>query len=267
MAREADVVVAFLGEHEMESGESSSRTDLSMSAAQRQLLEKLLATGKPVVLVYFMGRPTVLDWESRNVPAILNAWFPGSEAGDALADVIFGDVNPSGKLTASFPRSVGQIPIHYDELPTGRRIADGNNFAKFTSSYIDGPSTPLYPFGYGLSYTDFSYSPMKLSSETMAPGDSITVTVGVTNTGARPGDEIVQLYIRDIVGSVSRPHKPQSRRNKRRDVHHHPRATQILQFISQLRGRTRRFRGDGRAKLGKGRNARISFKRRITIQI
>lgn len=207
VAREADVVVAFLGEHEMESGESSSRTDLSMSAAQRQLLEKLLATGKPVVLVYFMGRPTVLDWESRNVPAILNAWFPGSEAGDALADVIFGDVNPSGKLTASFPRSVGQIPIHYDELPTGRRISDGNNFAKFTSSYIDGPSTPLYPFGYGLSYTDFSYSPMKLSSETMAPGDSITVTVGVTNTGARPGDEIVQLYIRDIVGSVSRPVK------------------------------------------------------------
>ena len=207
IASEADVVVAFFGEHEMESGESSSRTELSMAPAQRELLKRLLATGKPVVLVYFIGRPVVLDWESENVPAILNAWFPGSEAGDALADIIFGDVNPSGKLTTSFPRNVGQIPLHYDELPTGRPNNNGDRFAKFTSSYIDGPNSPLYPFGYGLSYTTFEYSPMRLSSDRMTEDGKITLTVNVRNTGERDGDEIVQLYIRDLVGSISRPLK------------------------------------------------------------
>ncbi|MDE6857215.1 MAG: glycoside hydrolase family 3 C-terminal domain-containing protein, partial [Alistipes sp.] len=207
IASEADVVVAFLGEHEMQSGESSSRSELTLAASQRALLERLLQTGKPVVLVYFMGRPVVMDWETEHVPAILNVWFPGSEAGDAIADVLFGDVNPSGKLTTSFPRSVGQIPIHYDELPTGRPLPEGSRFVKFTSAYLDVPNTPLYPFGYGLSYTTFEYSPMALSADTMTESGAIEVSVDVKNTGDRAGDEIVQLYIRDLVGSVSRPLK------------------------------------------------------------
>ena len=207
VASEADVVVAFLGEHEMQSGESSSRSELTLAASQRALLERLLQTGKPVVLVYFMGRPVVMDWETEHVPAILNVWFPGSEAGDAIADVLFGDVNPSGKLTASFPRSVGQIPIHYDELPTGRPLPEGSKFVKFTSAYLDVPNTPLYPFGYGLSYTTFEYSPMTLSADRMTEEGTIEVSVDVRNTGDRAGDEIVQLYLRDLVGSISRPLK------------------------------------------------------------
>lgn len=207
IASEANVVVAFLGEHEMQSGESSSRSQLTLAASQRALLERLLATGKPVVLVYFMGRPVVMDWETEHVPAILNVWFPGSEAGDAIADVLFGDVCPSGKLTASFPRNVGQIPIHYDELPTGRPLPEGSKFVKFTSSYLDVPNTPLYPFGYGLSYTTFEYSPMTLSADRMSEDGNIEVSVTVKNTGDCDGDEIVQLYIRDLVGSVSRPLK------------------------------------------------------------
>lgn len=174
IAGQSDVVVAFLGEHEMMSGESSSRSSLTVPKSQRLLLERLLQTGKPVVLVCFMGRPLVLDWETENVPAILNVWFPGSEAGDAIADVLFGDVNPSGKLTASFPRNVGQVPLHYDELPTGRPLAEGSGFAKFTSSYLDVPNTPLYPFGYGLSYTDFEYSDMTLSADRMTMDGSIS---------------------------------------------------------------------------------------------
>lgn len=207
IASEADVVVAFLGEHEMQSGESSSRSNLTLAASQHALLERLLATGKPVVLVYFMGRPVVMDWETEHVPAILNVWFPGSEAGDAIADVLFGDVCPSGKLTASFPRNVGQIPIHYDELPTGRPLPESSKFVKFTSSYLDVPNTPLYPFGYGLSYTTFEYSPMTLSADRMSEDETIEVSVTVKNTGDCDGDEIVQLYIRDLVGSVSRPLK------------------------------------------------------------
>lgn len=207
IAGESDVIVAFLGEHEMMSGESSSRSELTLPASQRALLERLLKTGKPVVLVYFMGRPVVMDWETEHVPAILNVWFPGSEAGDAIADVLFGDVNPSGKLTASFPRNVGQIPIHYDELPTGRPLAEGSKFVKFTSAYLDVPNTPLYPFGYGLSYTTYEYSPMTLSADRMTEQGNIQVSVTVKNTGDCDGDEIVQLYIRDLVGSVSRPLK------------------------------------------------------------
>lgn len=207
IAGQSDVVVAFLGEHEMMSGESSSRSSLTVPKSQRILLERLLQTGKPVVLVCFMGRPLVLDWETENVPAILNVWFPGSEAGDAIADVLFGDVNPSGKLTASFPRNVGQVPIHYDELPTGRPLAEGSGFAKFTSSYLDVPNTPLYPFGYGLSYTDFEYSDMTLSADRMTADGSIEVSVIVRNTGDYDGYETVQLYIRDLVGSISRPLK------------------------------------------------------------
>lgn len=207
IAEQADVVVAFLGEHEMQSGESSSRANPMLAESQRALLERLLQTGKPVVMVYFMGRPMVMNWEAKHVPAILNVWFPGSEAGDAIADVLFGDVNPSGKLTASFPRSVGQIPIHYDYLPTGRPLPEGSKFVKFTSSYLDVPNSPLYPFGYGLSYTTFEYSPMRLSADRMTEEGTIEVSVDVKNTGDCAGDEIVQLYLRDLVGSISRPLK------------------------------------------------------------
>ena len=207
VAEQSDVIVAFLGEHAAMSGESSSRSELTLPSSQRALLERLLKTGKPVVLVYFMGRPVVMDWETEHVPAILNVWFPGSEAGDAIADVLFGDVNPSGKLTTSFPRNVGQIPIHYDELPTGRPLAEGSKFVKFTSAYLDVPNTPLYPFGYGLSYTTYEYSPMTLSADRMTEQGNIQVSVTVKNTGDCDGDEIVQLYIRDLVGSVSRPLK------------------------------------------------------------
>ena len=203
VAEQSDVIVAFLGEHAAMSGESSSRSELTLPSSQRALLERLLKTGKPVVLVYFMGRPVVMDWETEHVPAILNVWFPGSEAGDAIADVLFGDVNPSGKLTTSFPRNVGQIPIHYDELPTGRPLAEGSKFVKFTSAYLDVPNTPLYPFGYGLSYTTYEYSPMTLSADRMTEQGNIQVSVTVKNTGDCDGDEIVRLYIRDLVGSVS----------------------------------------------------------------
>jgi beta-glucosidase len=149
-----------------------------------------------------------MTWESENVPAILNVWFGGSEAADAIADVVFGEVNPSGKLTATMPRNVGQIPIYYNHLNTGRPVPEGyNEFMKYRSNYIDVPNSPLYPFGYGLSYTTYSYSTVKLSSNELTGNDTITATVNVTNTGNRKGDEIVQLYIRDVVGSVSRPLK------------------------------------------------------------
>lgn len=202
----ADVVVAFLGEHMLSSGESSSRVSLELPESHRELLRRLLATGKPVVLVNFSGRAVVLDWENANVPAILQAWSPGSEAGDALYDVIFGEVNPSGRLTVSFPRSVGQLPMHYDELPTGRP-GPADRFQKFTTGYTDSPNAPLFPFGYGLSYTTFDYSPVRLSAAEMNPGGSIEATVTVTNTGKRDGCETVQLYLRDPVASVSRPVK------------------------------------------------------------
>lgn len=206
-AGQADVIVAFLGEHEMMSGEASSRTKLEMPAAHRKLLERLLDTGKPVVLVYFAGRPVVMEWENSHVPAILNAWFPGSESGKALADIIFGEVCPSGKLTASFPRTEGQIPLHYDCLPTGRPAPEDGSFYKWSSNYLDVRNSPLFPFGYGLSYTSFAYSDMKLSSDVLHPGETLKVSVTVTNTGDYDAKETVQLYIRDPVASISRPVK------------------------------------------------------------
>ncbi|WP_129660189.1 beta-glucosidase BglX [Bacteroides fragilis] len=207
VAAGADVIVAALGESSEMSGESSSRTNLEMPDVQRMLLQELLKTGKPVVLVLFTGRPLVLTWEEEHVPAILNVWFGGSEAAYAISDVLFGDVNPSGKLTATFPQNVGQIPLFYNHKNTGRPLQEGRWFEKFRSNYLDVSNEPLYPFGYGLSYTTFAYSDIHLSSTEMSADGELTATVTVTNTGSRDGAEVVQLYIRDLVGSVTRPVK------------------------------------------------------------
>ncbi|MGE5944453.1 MAG: glycoside hydrolase family 3 C-terminal domain-containing protein, partial [Flavobacteriales bacterium] len=206
MASKSDVIIAALGESAEMSGESSSRTNLEIPQVQKDLLNALLKTGKPVVLVLFTGRPLVLVEEHENVPAILNVWFPGSEAGLAISDVLFGDVNPSGKLTATWPMNVGQIPIFYNQKNTGRPIANKEGkFEKFRSNYLDVRNEPLYPFGYGLSYTTFGYSNLKVSSSTMAMDGSLNVTVDVKNSGNYDGKEVVQLYTRDLVGSVTRP--------------------------------------------------------------
>lgn len=206
-ARQADVVVAAVGESSEMSGESSSRSSLSMPDAQRALLEALQTTGKPIVLVYFSGRPTVMTWENANFPAILNVWFGGCEAATAICDVLFGDKSPSGKLTATMPKSVGQIPIFYNHLNTGRPLEEGKWFSKFHSNYLDIDNDPLFPFGYGLSYTTFRYGKPSLSAPVMQQGDTLTVSVDVTNTGSYDADEVVQMYVRDLVGSVSRPVK------------------------------------------------------------
>jgi len=206
VASRADVIVAAVGEGAEMSGEAASRTNIDIPETQRELLKAMIKTGKPVVLVLFTGRPLVLNWESQNIPAILNAWFGGSEAGDAIADVLFGDVNPSGKLSTTFPQSVGQVPIYYAHKNTGRPLS-GPWFQKFQSNYIDVSNEPLYPFGYGLSYTTFEYGEVKLDKNEMAMNDSVTVSVSLANTGSRDGSEVVQLYVRDMVGSVTRPVK------------------------------------------------------------
>ena len=206
-ANKADVIVAALGESSEMSGESSSRTDLNLPDVQQTLLKELVATGKPVVLVLFTGRPLILNWEQDNVPAILNVWFGGSEAAYAIGDVLFGRVNPSGKLTMSFPQNVGQIPLYYAHKNTGRPLHDGKWFEKFRSNYLDVTNEPLYPFGFGLSYTTFAYSDISLSQSSMDMQGMITASVDVSNTGLLPGGEVVQLYIRDLVGSTTRPVK------------------------------------------------------------
>ena len=207
-AARADVIVAAIGEASEMSGESSSRTDISIPDVQKNLLKALLATGKPVVLVLFNGRPLTIEWEKENVPAILDVWFGGTEAAVAISDVLFGDVNPSGKLTMTFPKNVGQIPMYYARKVTGRPLLETDTwFHKFKANYLDVDNKPVYPFGYGLSYTDFTYSEVTLSSHEMNANDSVTAQVTVTNTGNRDGKEIVQLYIRDVVGSITRPVK------------------------------------------------------------
>ena len=206
-ANKADVIVAALGESSEMSGESSSRTDLNLPDVQQTLLKELVATGKPVVLVLFTGRPLILNWEQDNVPAILNVWFGGSEAAYAIGDVLFGRVNPSGKLTMSFLQNVGQIPLYYAHKNTGRPLHDGKWFEKFRSNYLDVTNEPLYPFGFGLSYTTFAYSDISLSQSSMDMQGMITASVDVSNTGLLPGGEVVQLYIRDLVGSTTRPVK------------------------------------------------------------
>ncbi|HEY3052113.1 MAG TPA: glycoside hydrolase family 3 N-terminal domain-containing protein [Thermoanaerobaculia bacterium] len=196
-AAKSDVVLLIVGEEGNMTGEASSRTSLDLPGKQQQLVEAIVATGKPVVLVVMSGRPLTIAWAAAHVPAIVWPWFPGSQAGHAIADVLFGDVNPSGKLPISIPRSVGQIPIYYAHLPTGRPEDPAN---KYTSKYIDSPNDPLYPFGYGLSYTRFEYSDLRVSG-------TFKVSADVRNAGERAGDEIVQLYIRQPVASVSRPVK------------------------------------------------------------
>mgnify|MGYP000796989571 CR=1 FL=1 len=207
VANNADVIVAALGESSEMSGESSCRTNLNLPDVQRTLLEALLKTGKPLILTLFTGRPLTLTWEHENVPAILNVWFGGSEAAYAIGDVLFGDVNPSGKLTMTFPKNVGQIPLFYNHKNTGRPLQNGKWFEKFRSNYLDVTNEPLYPFGFGLSYTTFAYSDISLSQSSMDMQGMITASVDVSNTGLLPGGEVVQLYIRDLVGSTTRPVK------------------------------------------------------------
>lgn len=206
IANQSDVVLAVLGESAEMSGESSSRSNIEIPQVQKDLLKALLQTGKPVVLVLFTGRPLAIKWESENVPAILNVWFGGSEAGYAVADVLFGDVNPSGKLTTTWPQNVGQVPMYYNHKNTGRPL-EGQWFEKFRSNYLDVSNDPVYPFGFGLSYTTFSYSDIKVSSSKLKGNQTLTASVTLTNTGKTDGKEVVQLYIRDLVGSVTRPVK------------------------------------------------------------
>ena len=204
-AANADVIIAAIGETSEMSGECSSRSDISLPETQRTMLEALKKTGKPIVLVNFSGRATVMTWETERFPSILNVWFGGSEAGDAICDVLFGDQVPGGKLSFTMPKSVGQIPIYYNHLNTGRPLGDNKWFTKFKSNYLDIDNEPLFPFGYGLSYTTFSYGKPRISAQTLDAQGKLTVSVDVTNTGSRDADETVQMYIRDMVGSVSRP--------------------------------------------------------------
>jgi len=206
-ANKSDIVVAVLGEAADMTGESSSMSNIGLQQSQENLLKALVKTGKPIVLVLMNGRPMTLTWEDENIPAILDTWFGGTEAGNAVADVLFGNYNPSGKITASFPRNVGQIPIYYNHLNTGRPYHPGIDATKFKSDYLDVPNTPLYPFGYGLSYTTFSYSDITLSNRILKAGGKMIASVNVTNTGTRKGKETVQMYTRQMVGSISRPVK------------------------------------------------------------
>ncbi len=206
IANQSDVIVAVVGEASEMSGESSSRSDLTIPLSQQHLLKELKKTGKPLVLVIMSGRPLVLNWENENADAILFTWHAGQEAGNAIANVLFGNYNPSGKLTTSFPRNVGQVPIYYNYLNTGRPNA-GDEFQKFRSNYLDVPNSPLFPFGFGLSYSSFVYSDWKLSSNKMNANGKIIATLNIANNGKYDGEEVVQLYIHDKVGSIARPVK------------------------------------------------------------
>ena len=205
-ASQADVIVAALGESAEMSGESSSRSNIELPQTQQDLLRALLKTGKPVVLVLFTGRPLAIKWENDEVPAILDVWFGGTEAGHSIADVLLGDVNPSGKLSTTWPQNVGQVPLYYNHKNTGRPL-EGQWFQKFRSNYLDVSNDPVYPFGYGLSYSHFTYSDLKLSSTSLKGAQTLKATVTVTNDGSRAGKEVVELYIRDLVGSITRPVK------------------------------------------------------------
>ena len=204
VARQADAVVMVLGEHHDMSAEARNRTSLALPGAQQQLLEAVVATGKPVAVVLMNGRPLAVPWMAEHVPAILEAWYLGVQMGPAVADVLFGDYNPGGKLPVSFPRTVGQVPIYYNHKSTGRPPSEQE---RYTSKYIDVPWTPLFPFGHGLSYTTFTYSAPRLSAAAIPATGSITIEVDVMNSGQRAGDEVVQLYVRDDVASVTRPVK------------------------------------------------------------
>lgn len=204
VAAEADVIVCAMGESADMSGECASRTDLRLPDVQRELLAELVKLGKPVVMLNFSGRPTVLTWEQDNVDAILNVWFGGSETADAVCDVVFGDVAPSGRLSMTFPRTTGQLPMYYNHLNTGRPVPEGTkDFRKYATNWLDNVNDPLYPFGYGLTYTTFSYGKPSVTGS----GRSFKASVAVTNTGSKDACEVVQLYVRDPVASIARPVK------------------------------------------------------------
>ena len=207
VSRDADVIVAALGESAEMTGESSSRSSIEIPQVQRELLQALLKTGKPVVLVLFTGRPLALKTEHESVPAILNVWFGGTESGLAIADVLYGQVNPSGKLTTTWPQSIGQVPLYYNHKNTGRPERPGVPFEKFRSNYLDISNEPLYPFGYGLSYSDFSYSEVRLDKTRARGNETVTASVTVSNRGRVDGKEVVQLYLRSMTGSITRPVK------------------------------------------------------------
>src|SRR5690554_732938 len=206
IAKKADVIVAVVGEATEMTGESSNMTDISMTEPQKKLIQRLKKTGKPLVLVLMAGRPMTIEEESELADAILLVWHPGVEAGNAVADVLFGDYNPSGKLTMTFPRNVGQIPVYYAHRITGRPNP-GDEFQKFRSNYLDVPNSPLFPFGYGLSYTSFEYGDIKLNKKSITGDESLEATVTIANTGDFDGEEVVQLYVQDIVRSVTPPVK------------------------------------------------------------
>jgi beta-glucosidase len=207
VAKASDVVVMVMGEAENMSGEAASRTNINLPGYQQELISEIKKTGKPIVLVLMNGRPLDLSWESETVDAILEGWFPGTRGGHAIADVLYGDYNPSGKLTVTFPRNIGQIPIFYNQKNTGRPADIENADPRYVSKYLDVDNSPLYPFGYGLSYTTFSYNDTKLDTNILTANSIITASVSITNTGDYDGEEIVQLYIKDVVGSITRPVK------------------------------------------------------------
>lgn len=202
LAKKSDAVVVAVGETAWMSGEAASRSSIRLPGVQSDLVKELVATGKPVIVVLMNGRPLAIPEVDAIAPAILETWFLGTETGNAIADVLFGDYNPSGKLPVTFPRNEGQIPIHYNMKNTGRPMNPDN---KYTSKYLDVPNTPLYPFGYGLSYTTFEYSDIRVSKTVFTPREALNIRVTVTNSGPRDGEEVVQLYVRDLVGSVTRP--------------------------------------------------------------
>jgi beta-glucosidase len=204
-AQAADLTVVVLGESYDMSGEAECRTSINLPGVQNELLREIKKTGKPVIFVLMNGRPLALEAESQLADALLEVWFPGTEGGKAVADVLFGQHNPSGKLPVTFPRTLGQVPIFYEAKNTGRPLDPAKPKEKYKSSYLDCPNDPLYPFGFGLSYTTFNYSEVGLDRATLKPGEKITATVTVANTGPRDGAEVVQLYLRDLVGSVTRP--------------------------------------------------------------
>ena len=205
-AKKADVVIMTLGEGHAMSGEAKSRSNIHFSGVQEELLKEISKTGKPIILMINAGRPLVFDWASENIPTILYTWWLGTEAGNSIADVMFGTVNPGGKLPMTFPRTVGQIPVYYNHYNTGRPAAKTTD-RNYVSAYIDLDNDPKYPFGFGLSYTDFKYSDFKLSSENLVGNQTLNISVNLTNTGNFDGEEVVQLYIRDLVCKVVRPVK------------------------------------------------------------
>jgi len=210
-AKDVDLILLALGESSNMTGEAASKTEISLPEPQLKLAEALSLLGKPIVLILTNGRPLLLDWFEKHMDAIVETWYLGSQAGNAISDVLFGNYNPSGKLAMSFPRKVGQIPVYYNHFNTGRPFLSDDHF---TSKYLDSPIEPLYPFGFGLSYTTFEYSNLKLDKDTLNRGEQLTVSVTVQNVGKYAGEEVVQLYIQDLVGSTVRPVKELKRFDK-----------------------------------------------------